>query len=139
MFALIAPAPLKVRAQPGTDPLLNGFNHPPLAARPRTWWHWTGGNVTKEGVTKDLEWMEHIGLAGFQLADVAVPGDQTADKKIQYGTPETVPDGPARRTGSATARASDSNLQLARVEPDQRGMGQARAGHEKTRLERDKT
>jgi hypothetical protein len=53
------------------DPLVEGFKNPPDSARPRTWWHWTQGNVTKEGITKDLEWMRRFGIAGFHLADVA--------------------------------------------------------------------
>jgi hypothetical protein len=37
--------------------LEHGFADPPDAAKPRTWWHWTGSNVTLEGITRDLEWM----------------------------------------------------------------------------------
>jgi len=40
-------------AQAGGDPLAAGFKTPPDSARPRTWWHWTMSNVTKEGITKD--------------------------------------------------------------------------------------
>jgi (4-O-methyl)-D-glucuronate---lignin esterase len=71
-----------------TDPLLEGFKNPPDSARPRTWWHWTNGNVTKEGITKDLEWMKRVGIAGFQLADVASGGGQEVAGKINFGTPE---------------------------------------------------
>src|SRR6185312_15797692 len=28
-----------------------GFANPPDSAKPRVWWHWIGGNVTKEGIT----------------------------------------------------------------------------------------
>ena len=44
-----------VWAQAPGDPLEQGFRNPPDSAKPRTWWHWTGGNITKEGITKDLE------------------------------------------------------------------------------------
>lgn len=64
------------------------FNNPPESARPRTWWHWTNGNITKEGITKDLEWMKRVGIAGFQLADVASGQGQNVEKKIFFGTPE---------------------------------------------------
>src|SRR5262245_19761480 len=70
------------------DPLLEGFKNPPDSARPRTWWHWTNGNVTKEGITKDLEWMRRTGIAGFHLADVASGGGQEVASKINFGTPE---------------------------------------------------
>lgn len=75
-------------AQSAGDPLEQGFRHPPDSAKPRTWWHWTNSNVTKEGITKDLEWMKRSGIGGFQLADVAAGSGQTVDRKIVYGTPE---------------------------------------------------
>ena len=70
------------------DALEQGFRSPPDAAQPRTWWHWTGGNVTKEGITKDLEWMKRVGIGGFQLADVGFGSGQTVEPKIEFGTPE---------------------------------------------------
>lgn len=75
-------------AQVSGDALEQGFKTPPDSARPRTWWHWTGSNITKEGITKDLEWMKRVGIAGMQLADVNAGGGQTVDKKIVFGTPE---------------------------------------------------
>jgi hypothetical protein len=77
-----------VLAQAPGDPLAQGFKNPPDSARPRTWWHWTASNVTTEGITKDLEWMKRVGIAGFQLADVNAGGGQTVEKKIVFGTPE---------------------------------------------------
>lgn len=56
------------------DELSDGFATPPDSAKPRTWWHWTGGNVTTEGITKDLEWMKRVGIGGFQLVDVTSGG-----------------------------------------------------------------
>jgi (4-O-methyl)-D-glucuronate---lignin esterase len=75
-------------AQAPADPLAQGFQDPPASARPRTWWHWTASNVTTEGITKDLEWMKRVGIAGFQLADVNAGGGQTVQQKIVFGTPE---------------------------------------------------
>ena len=75
-------------AQSVGDGLERGFADPPDAARPRTWWHWTGSNVTLEGITKDLEWMKRAGIAGFQLADVNAGGGQSVEKKVVFGTPE---------------------------------------------------
>ena len=76
-------------AQAPIDSLERGFQQPPDSARPRTWWHWTASNVTTEGITKDLEWMKRVGIAGFQLADVNAGGGQTVEKKIVFGTPES--------------------------------------------------
>src|SRR6185369_17481162 len=87
LTALFALSP-ETGAQSPADPLEQGFKQPLDSAKPRTWWHWTRSNITKEGITKDLEWMKRAGIAGFQLADVNAGGGQTVDKKIEFGTPE---------------------------------------------------
>jgi hypothetical protein len=56
-------------ARDSGDILEQGFKNPPDSAKPRVWWHWTGGNVTREGITKDLEWMKRVGIGGAQAAD----------------------------------------------------------------------
>ena len=66
------------------DDLMEGFVTPPDSAKPRTWWHWVGGNVTTEGITKDLEWMKRVGIGGFQLCDVSSGGGQGVDQKIEF-------------------------------------------------------
>jgi hypothetical protein len=71
-----------------SDPLAAGFVTPPESAKPRTWWHWTNGNVTESGITKDLEWMKRVGIGGFQLVDVAAGNGQVVEPKINFGTPE---------------------------------------------------
>jgi len=75
-------------AQGPGDALEEGFKNPPDSAKPRTWWHWTGGNITKEGITKDLEWMKRVGIGGMHLADVSSGSGQTVEKKIEFKTPE---------------------------------------------------
>ncbi len=67
--------------------LEQGFLNPPDSARPRVWWHWTGGNVTKEGITKDLEWMKRVGIGGAHMADIGQPGGQKVDNPITFFTP----------------------------------------------------
>jgi hypothetical protein len=80
--------PARAVAQPPVaDPLADGFRHPPAAALPRTWWHWTNGHVTQYGITKDLEWMHRVGIGGMQLADVAAGGGQTIDQPLAFGSP----------------------------------------------------
>jgi len=63
------------------------FKNPPESAYPRTWWHWTAGNISKEGITKDLEWMKRIGIAGMQLGDVSTGSGQEVDNKLMFGSP----------------------------------------------------
>ena len=43
---------------PAADDLAAGFQNPPDSAKPHTWWHWMNGNVTKAGITADLEAMK---------------------------------------------------------------------------------
>ena len=84
LLALAVAAP----AQSTAGALGRSFADPPDSARPRTWWHWTRSDVTVEGITKDLEWMKRVGIAGLQLADVNAGGGQSVEKKIVFGTPE---------------------------------------------------
>ena len=41
-----------------------GFRNPPESARPWVYWFWLDGNITKEGITADLEAMQRVGLGG---------------------------------------------------------------------------
>lgn len=68
--------------------LFKNFQNPPKSAKPVVWWHWVGSNVTREGITKDLEWMQRVGIGGFQAFDVSIGGGQTVDKKVKFMTPE---------------------------------------------------
>ena len=52
------------------DPLETGFLYPPDSAKPQTWWHWMNGNITKAGITADLEAMKQIGLGGATIVNV---------------------------------------------------------------------
>jgi hypothetical protein len=45
------------------------FANPPKEAHPYVWWHWINGNTSKDGIRKDLEWMDRIGIAGFHQFD----------------------------------------------------------------------
>jgi hypothetical protein len=69
LLTLVSPktiAQALVEASSGVE-LENAFRNPPMTARAYTWWHWMNGNVTKEGITLDLEAMKKAGLGGFQL------------------------------------------------------------------------
>jgi len=50
--------------------LESGFKTPPNQAKARTWWHWISGNVSKSGITKDLEAMKAVGIQEAQLFNV---------------------------------------------------------------------
>ncbi len=69
------------------DPLQHGFDDPPASARPRVWWHWMNGNITREGIDADLHWMKRVGLGGFQTFDAALGTPQVVDQRLVYMTP----------------------------------------------------
>lgn len=75
-------------AQSDKDALRKGFENPPSSAQPRVWWHWMNGNISKEGIKLDLEWMHRSGIAGFQNFDAALDTPQVIDKRLAYMTPE---------------------------------------------------
>ena len=77
-----------VFAQTSDDALARGFQSPPDSAKPRVWWHWMSGNITKEGIQADLEWMKRAGIAGFQNFDAGLDTPQIVKKRLVYMTPE---------------------------------------------------
>lgn len=42
---------------------------PPADTRPQTFWHWMNGNVTRDGISRDLEAMAKIGVGGVMIFD----------------------------------------------------------------------
>ena len=49
--------------------LAEGFRNPAKEARPRAYWNWLNGDVTKEGLTRDLEEARDKGLGGLLMWD----------------------------------------------------------------------
>jgi hypothetical protein len=63
------------------------FKEPPQSARVRVWWHWMSGNVTKEGITADLEWMKRVGLGGVQHVEADLGTAQYVDTALKLLSP----------------------------------------------------
>ncbi len=76
-----------ISAQNPDDALARGFQNPPDSAKPRVWWHWMSGNITKEGIKADLEWMKRTGIAGFQNFDAGLDTPQIVKKRLVFMTP----------------------------------------------------
>lgn len=66
LFSLLLSATPRA-AEP--DSLVQVFQHPSRAARPYVWWHWMDGEVSLDGIRKDLLWMDAVGIAGFHQFD----------------------------------------------------------------------
>jgi hypothetical protein len=67
------------------DSFVDAFLNPPASARAQCWWHWMNGNVTADGITRDLEAMKQIGLGGFQNFDA---GTGIPKGPVVYLSPE---------------------------------------------------
>ncbi len=69
----------------------DSFKNPPQSAQVHTWWHWISGNITKDGITKDLESMKQQGISeatilnigGFVTVRLEVP-------EVKFNSPEWV-------------------------------------------------
>lgn len=47
-----------------------GFRNPPTWARPWVYWFWLNSNITKHGITADLEAMQRAGVGGVLIMEV---------------------------------------------------------------------
>ncbi|MGZ5554729.1 MAG: glycosyl hydrolase [Candidatus Aminicenantales bacterium] len=63
-LCVAACAPKKV------DELRAGFVKPPDSARPWVYWFWLNSNITREGITADLEAMKRVGIGGVLIMEV---------------------------------------------------------------------
>ncbi len=72
-------------APDSADSLAAGFQSPPASARPHTWWHWMNGNVTKEGITADLEAMHRVGIGGAQVFNAS---EGIPPGPVKFNSPE---------------------------------------------------
>lgn len=77
--------------EPHADSLATGFRSPPAEARPWVYWFWMDGNVSREGITADLEAMRRVGIGGMVMmeVDVGVPrgpvGFMSPEWRILFG------------------------------------------------------
>jgi len=86
MVVALGPSPnLSAQAGPALE---EQFVNPPNSARPRVWWHWMNGNITEDGIAKDMAWMKRVGIGGLQNFDAALTTPQIVEKRLVYMTPE---------------------------------------------------
>lgn len=88
-LALVAAGVCGVSAQntarPCDEVTETAFKNPSDDSRPWVYWYWLDGNLTKEGITADLEAMKRTGIGGAMIMEVSVtipPGP------VRSGTPE---------------------------------------------------
>ncbi|NOX53749.1 MAG: hypothetical protein GXP27_04805, partial [Planctomycetes bacterium] len=72
-------------AKPPAADLQQGFQQPPEWARPWVYWFWLNGNITREGITADLEAMKRAGIGGVLIMEV----DQgVPEGKVPFASPQ---------------------------------------------------
>ena len=85
LVALLLLGSCGVTTAQGTDQgLAAGFANPPAWARPWAYWFWMNGNITREGITHDLESMQRVGIGGvtiFEVNTTVPPGP------VAFGSP----------------------------------------------------
>ena len=65
------------------------FADPPPSAGLHVWWHWIEGNITKEGITKDLESMKEMGIVQATIYNVCFFGPfNPGIAKVKFGSDE---------------------------------------------------
>ena len=67
------------------------FQNPPTSSKVHTWWHWMGGNITKNGITKDLEAMKVQGVVQATIFNIGEIYTKKVDvPKVKFNSPEWI-------------------------------------------------
>lgn len=72
-------------ATPEKEGIVKAFLNPSQDAKPQIWWHWMDGNVSYDGIRRDLQWMKRSGFGGFHQFDAGgVNMPRAAKVKLPY-------------------------------------------------------
>jgi hypothetical protein len=70
------------------DTLVKAFNEPPESTRPWVYWYWLSDNISKEGITKDIEAMAQVGIGEAFIGNILDRSGQVPMGDIQVLTEE---------------------------------------------------
>jgi hypothetical protein len=76
---------------PAGDRLAEGFANPPEQTKPWCYWYWISDNISKEGITKDLEAMRRVGIGEALIGNIFLTeeyGAAVTPGKVKALTPE---------------------------------------------------
>lgn len=65
--------------------LTTGFITPPDSIKPYVYWYWVSDNISKEGITKDLEAMARVGIGEAFIGNIGL-------ETVPYGTVKVLSD-----------------------------------------------
>jgi hypothetical protein len=71
-LALLAPLPPgpALPAASAADALARGFTQPPDSTKPWCYWYWITDNISREGITRDLEAMARVGIGEAFIGNI---------------------------------------------------------------------
>ena len=75
-----------IKGQDALNP--DKFISPENSSKLHTWWHWINGNVTKEGITKDLESMHKNGIVQATILNIGLTPGTVTSPRVIFDTPE---------------------------------------------------
>jgi hypothetical protein len=55
-----------------SDQLVHGFIHPPDSIKPWVYWYWISDNISREGITRDLEAMARVGIGEALIGNIGL-------------------------------------------------------------------
>ncbi len=58
---------------PAQTALEKGFHNPPENTRPWVYWYWINDNISREGITRDLEAMARVGIGEAFIGNIYLP------------------------------------------------------------------
>ncbi|MDQ0106288.1 hypothetical protein J2T02_001396 [Chitinophaga terrae (ex Kim and Jung 2007)] len=98
-------ASVAVNAQQG--PMLKGFITPPETIKPSVYWYWMSDNVSVEGVKKDVEAMQKVGIGRAFIGNIGY-----AKEEVPYGTVKLFSDEWWKATHAAIKTATDKGIDI---------------------------
>jgi len=71
------------------EELKEKFLYPPAETRPGCYWYWINDNISKEGITKDLEAMARVGIGRAYIGHIYnyKPESERRPSDVRYMTP----------------------------------------------------
>lgn len=69
-------------AAPGQDRLREGFLNPPEETKPWCYWYWISDNISREGITRDLEAMRRVGIGEALIGNIFLSRESGAEVPV---------------------------------------------------------
>ncbi len=114
-------------ARDAASPLVQGFRQPPGETKPWVYWYWITDNISREGITRDLEAMARVGIGEAFIGNIFLEDVPARQRQGAYG--RVVGPGRARDPRGRPAGSEYRDVQLSGLEPVRRAVDQAGTGH----------